>query len=183
MGEKGLPASHPETGGFQQNRQQRPDSGPGVFPGGCGLLRLNTRVGGGQTPQLWVSPDTVPPSRLVGASPELQRAHAGGRSRATGLLAPRDPLRVRSGLVAQHSAVPSLVRKSYKLAVEERKVGNQTGSFLERRLSFFYHGFSHHHRHHRCFLFYYGFGFIFPPPFSANPSLPAHSLVGFSTPA
>lgn len=28
-------------------------------------------------------------------------------------------------------AIPSLVRKSYKLAVEEWKVGNQTGSFLE----------------------------------------------------
>lgn len=28
-------------------------------------------------------------------------------------------------------AIPSLVRKSYKLSVEEWKVGNQTGSFLE----------------------------------------------------
>lgn len=46
-------------------------------------------------------------------------------------LASGDPPRARSGLVAQHSAIPSLVRKSFKLAVEEWKVGNQTGSFLE----------------------------------------------------
>lgn len=53
------------------------DSGPGVSPGGCGRPRLNTRVGGGQTTQPWVSPDAVPPSRLAGATPELQRAHPG----------------------------------------------------------------------------------------------------------
>lgn len=46
-------------------------------PGECGLLRLNSRVGGGQTTQPWVSPDTVPPSRLVSASPELRHAHTG----------------------------------------------------------------------------------------------------------
>lgn len=46
-------------------------------PGGCGLLRLNSRVGGGQTTQPWVSPDTAPPSRLVGTCPEPQRARTG----------------------------------------------------------------------------------------------------------
>ena len=52
------------------------------LPGECGLLRLNSRVGGGQTTQPWVSPDTVPPSCLVGTSLELQRAPHWGRSRA-----------------------------------------------------------------------------------------------------
>lgn len=110
------------------------DAGPGVCPppcGECGLLRLNSRVGGGQTTQPWVSPDTVPPSRLVGTSLEVQRAHTGARAGLHAPLAAGDPPRARSGLVGQHSAIPSLVRKSFKLAVEEWKVGNQTGSFLE----------------------------------------------------
>lgn len=137
------------------------DSGPGVSPGGYGLLRMNSRVGGGQTTQPWVSPDTIPPSCLVGTSPELQHAHTGGRSRAVGPLASGDPPRARSGLIA--FASPSLVRKSYKLAVEEWKVGNQTGSFLEGVFLLLW--FPHHHHHHCCFVFYYGFGFIFLPLF------------------
>lgn len=52
--------------------------GQAYSPGGCGLLRLNSRVGGGQTTQPWVSPDTAPPPRLVGASPELQRVPTRG---------------------------------------------------------------------------------------------------------
>lgn len=58
-------------------------------------------------------------------------AHMRGWSGAAGPLPSGDPPRARSGLVAQHSPLPSLVRKSCKLAVEEWKVGNQTGSFLE----------------------------------------------------
>lgn len=80
--------------------------GQAYSPGGCGLLRLNSRVGGGQTTQPWVSPDTVPPPRLVGTSPEQQRAHTGGRSRAAGPLPSGDPPRARSGLIAQHSPFP-----------------------------------------------------------------------------
>lgn len=57
--------------------------------------------------------------------------HTGAGAGLHAPLAAGDPPRARSGLVGQHSAIPSLVRKSFKLAVEEWKVGNQTGSFLE----------------------------------------------------
>ena len=79
VGEKGLPTSHPKMGGAREIGQPRRRARR-IPPGECGLLRLNSRVGGGQTTQPWVSPDTVPPSCLVGASPELQRAHTGARA-------------------------------------------------------------------------------------------------------
>lgn len=99
-------------------------------PGDGGLLRLNSRVGGGQTTQPWVSPHrlTFPPRRRQSGTAAYPRW---GPEQGLGPLASRDPPRARSGLIAQHSATPSLVRKSFKLAVEEWKVGNQTGSFLE----------------------------------------------------
>lgn len=134
MGEKGLPTLHPKTVGGRENCQPRRRARrmpPPPLRGECGLLRPNSRVGGGQTTQPWVSPDTVPPFRLVGTSLELQRAHTGAGAGLHAPLAAGDPPRARSGLVGQHSAIPSLVRKSFKLAVEEWKVGNQTGSFLE----------------------------------------------------
>lgn len=131
-GRRDSPLCTPRRLGRKRTGSQ--DAGPGVCPplrGECGLLRLNSRVGGGQTTQPWVSPDTVPPSRLVSTSLEMQRAHTGARAGLHAPLAAGDPPRARSGLVGQHSAIPSLVRKSCKLAVEEWKVGNQTGSFLE----------------------------------------------------
>lgn len=163
MGEKGLPTSHPKTGGAGENWQQ--DSGPGIPPGDCGLLRLNSRVGGGQTTQPWVSPHrlTFPPRRRQSGTAACPHW---GPEQGLGPLASGDPPRARSGLVAQHSATPSLVRKSYKLAVEEWKVGNQTGRFLEGVFLSFIMVFFHHHHHHCCFLFYYGFDFIPPPPLS-----------------
>lgn len=150
-------------------------------PGGCGLLRLNSRVGGGQTTQPWVSPDTVPPTRLP-------RRHLSGAAAAA--LGPEQGCRPACVWRPTQSwvwpcssafAIPSLVRKSHRLAVEEWKVGNQTGSALEGVFLLLW--FSHHHHVHCCFVFYYGFGFIFPSPFSANPFLPAHSLSGFFAPA
>lgn len=127
-------------------------------------------MGRGQTTQPWVSPDTVPPFRRR-HQPGTAACPHWGRSRAArptcGWRLHPEP---RSGLVGQHSAIPSLVRKSFKLAVEEWKVvGNQTGSFLEGSF-FLCYGFSHHHHHHGCFFFCYGLVLFFPPSFSANHS-------------
>lgn len=132
MGEKGLHFAPQDSWGRENCRQ---DAGPGVcLPSagsGRGLLRPNSRVGGGQTTQPWVSPDTVPPFRLVGTSLELQRSTLGPEQGCTPPLAAGDPPRARSGLCRSALRHSLLVRKSFKLAVEEWKVGNQTGSFLE----------------------------------------------------
>lgn len=64
VGEKGLPTSHPKTGGARENWQPRRRARRTPTPGECGLLRLNSRVGGGQTTQPWVSqtPSNLPAS-------------------------------------------------------------------------------------------------------------------------
>lgn len=73
---EGTPHFSPQDG-WGLRKLAAETQGQAYPPGGCGLLRLNSRVGGGQTTQPWVSPDTVPPSCLGGTCPEPQRARTG----------------------------------------------------------------------------------------------------------
>lgn len=73
-------------------------------------------------------------------------------------------------------AIPSLVRKSYKLAVEEWKVGNQTGSFLEGvfLLLWFFSSSSPSLLFHILLWFW----FYFSSPFLSD-SIPSGTFLGW----
>lgn len=73
-------------------------------------------------------------------------------------------------------AIPSLVRKSYKLAVEEWKVGNQTGSILEGVFLLLWFSSSSSLSPLFCILLW--FWFYFSSPFLSK-SIPASTFLNW----
>lgn len=148
-----------------------------AYPGGCGLLRLNSRVGGGQTTQPWVSPGTVPPAclprrHLSGAA----AAAAPGPEQACGPACVWRPTQSWVSPGSSAFAIPSLVRKSYRLAVEEWKVGNQTGSALEGVLLLLWFSSSSSSSLSLLFCILLWFWFYFSSPFLSE-SIPSGTFL------